>query len=70
MGTAISSIEALEDNELLKRLCDAEPISDNDPLFNKLFSFNFNLEQQDKYVYSLKNVFRIVYSLLEVYKRG
>ncbi|KAI6242101.1 Dymeclin [Aphelenchoides fujianensis] len=50
MGAAISTVEELEESDLLKRLAGPESISDNDPFWNKLFSFNFNLEQFDRNV--------------------
>ncbi|KAI6242223.1 Dymeclin [Aphelenchoides fujianensis] len=50
MGAAISTVEELEESDLLKRLAGPELISDNDPFWNKLFSFNFNLEQFDRNV--------------------
>ncbi|KAI6197392.1 hypothetical protein M3Y94_01218600 [Aphelenchoides besseyi] len=50
MGAVISSVEELEESDLLKRLAGAESISDNDPFWNKLFSFNFNLDQFNKNV--------------------
>lgn len=41
MGSAISSSEKLADNEFLKRFVGLEPITDNDPFWNQLLSFNF-----------------------------
>ncbi|XP_021235447.1 dymeclin isoform X1 [Numida meleagris] len=41
MGANSSSISELPDNEYLKKLSGAEPISENDPFWNQLLSFNF-----------------------------
>lgn len=46
MGAVISLENGdVKTNELLRRLSGADPISDNDPYWNKLFSFNFNVSQ-------------------------
>lgn len=50
MGSVISLEEGdIKTNELLKRLAEKEPISDNDPYWNKLFSFNFNIQQLSRF---------------------
>ncbi|XP_064902900.1 dymeclin isoform X4 [Columba livia] len=41
MGANSSSISELPDNEYLKKLAGAEPISENDPFWNQLLSFSF-----------------------------
>uniref|UniRef100_A0A669Q202 Dymeclin n=1 Tax=Phasianus colchicus TaxID=9054 RepID=A0A669Q202_PHACC len=41
MGANSSSISELPDNEYLKKLSGAEPISENDPFWNQLLSFSF-----------------------------
>ncbi|KGL79410.1 Dymeclin [Tinamus guttatus] len=41
MGANSSSISELPENEYLKKLSGAEPISENDPFWNQLLSFNF-----------------------------
>ncbi|XP_051497658.1 dymeclin [Apus apus] len=41
MGANISSISELPENEYLKKLSGAEPISENDPFWNQLLSFSF-----------------------------
>lgn len=41
MGAQISSTSQLIDNPLLRRLSGLEPISENDPFWNQLLSFNF-----------------------------
>ncbi|XP_064409763.1 dymeclin isoform X2 [Latimeria chalumnae] len=41
MGAHSSSISDLSDNEYLKRLAGAQPISENDPFWNQLLSFTF-----------------------------
>jgi hypothetical protein len=56
MGSMVSSVEQLEENELLKKLASTESIIDNDPFWNKLFSFNFNVEQMNKNVQ--KDIFK------------
>uniref|UniRef100_A0A914DUU8 Dymeclin n=1 Tax=Acrobeloides nanus TaxID=290746 RepID=A0A914DUU8_9BILA len=43
MGAVISSETDINSNELLKKLVGEKPISDNDPLWNQMFSFNMNL---------------------------
>jgi len=43
MGANYSGIESLKKNEYLGRLADQEPISDNDPFWNQLLSFNHTL---------------------------
>jgi hypothetical protein len=50
MGSMVSSVEELEESELLKKLASTESINENDPFWNKLFSFNFNVEQLDRLV--------------------
>lgn len=50
MGSVVSSVEELEENDLLKKLASTESINENDPFWNKLFSFNFNVEQLDRLV--------------------
>ncbi|KAI1718559.1 dyggve-Melchior-Clausen syndrome protein [Ditylenchus destructor] len=46
MGSVVSSEnEDIKQNEILKKLSGTETISDNDPYWNKLFSFNFNIDQ-------------------------
>lgn len=50
MGSVVSTVEEIEENELLKRFASADPISDNDPFWNKLFSFNFNVDQLNRLV--------------------
>jgi len=45
MGTVISTESNIKENELLVRLSGKEPISDNDPFWNKLFSFNFTIDE-------------------------
>ena len=50
MGSVISSgADDIKTNELLKKLSGVETISDNDPYWNKLFSFNFNIDQRSRY---------------------
>ncbi|KAM6363506.1 dymeclin isoform 2-T2 [Pluvialis apricaria] len=41
MGANSSSISELPENEYLKKLSGAEPISENDPFWNQLLSFSF-----------------------------
>ncbi|XP_065716732.1 dymeclin isoform X4 [Patagioenas fasciata] len=41
MGANSSSISELPENEYLKKLAGAEPISENDPFWNQLLSFSF-----------------------------
>ncbi|XP_061414368.1 dymeclin [Lethenteron reissneri] len=41
MGAQSSSISELTDNEYLRRLASAEPVSHNDPFWNQLLSFSF-----------------------------
>ncbi|XP_030324176.1 dymeclin-like [Calypte anna] len=41
MGASSSSISELPENEYLKKLSGAEPISENDPFWNQLLSFSF-----------------------------
>uniref|UniRef100_A0A915HYW4 Dymeclin n=1 Tax=Romanomermis culicivorax TaxID=13658 RepID=A0A915HYW4_ROMCU len=41
MGAQISTSTKLNENELLRKFCGLEPISDNDPFWNQLLSFNF-----------------------------
>ncbi|XP_078710916.1 dymeclin isoform X3 [Lampetra fluviatilis] len=41
MGAHSSSISELTDNEYLRRLASAEPVSHNDPFWNQLLSFSF-----------------------------
>ncbi|CAD5211084.1 unnamed protein product [Bursaphelenchus okinawaensis] len=48
MGTVISTVDDIAECELLKKLCDKENIDENDPFWNKLFSFNIHLDLQDK----------------------
>lgn len=40
MGATLSSLERLGENELLRKFCGLEPISDNDPFWNQLLSYN------------------------------
>ncbi|NXK86133.1 DYM protein, partial [Formicarius rufipectus] len=42
MGANSSSISELPENEYLKKLSGAEPISENDPFWNQLLSFSFS----------------------------
>lgn len=48
MGTVISTIDDIAESDLLKRLSGTEKIDENDPFWNKLFSFNFHVDQLDK----------------------
>ncbi|CAD5215569.1 unnamed protein product [Bursaphelenchus xylophilus] len=48
MGTVISTVDDIADCELLKKLCDKDNIDENDPFWNKLFSFNIHLDLLDK----------------------
>lgn len=43
MGSQFSSITSVNKNEYLNKLIDVEHISDMDPFWNQLLSFNFNL---------------------------
>lgn len=61
MGTVIST-ENVGDlptkNEPLKLLAGQEQINCNDPRWNKLFSFNFNLDQRNKFFNNFKFLFK------------
>lgn len=63
MGSIISAeeVKQIHENILLKRLSGSEAISDNDPYWNKLFSFNFNISYTDRYIFifNLKLYFRL-----------
>lgn len=48
MGCVVSSAAEVAENELLARLAGTEPLSENDPYWNKLLSFNFNIDEQDR----------------------
>uniref|UniRef100_A0A158R494 Dymeclin n=1 Tax=Syphacia muris TaxID=451379 RepID=A0A158R494_9BILA len=48
MGGVISSDTVLEENACLKRFSGLQPISDNDPFWNQLLSFNLNLNSDDR----------------------
>jgi hypothetical protein len=48
MGTVISTESNLKENEILNRLSGAQAISDNDPFWNKLFSFNFTIDESKR----------------------
>lgn len=51
MGSVISLEEGnIEENEILKRLSKTDSISENDPYWNKLFSFNFNIKQLNRFI--------------------
>jgi hypothetical protein len=63
MGTVISHESNLQENELLIRLSGTEEISDNDPFWNKLFSFNFTIDEskrrnQKQFYDSLSEIFQ------------
>lgn len=60
MGSVVSTVEDLEENELLKKLASTESIVDNDPYWNKLFSFNFNMEQMNRSVSGVEWRLRIL----------
>ena len=49
MGTVISTESNIKENELLVRLSGKESISDNDPFWNKLFSFNFTIDETKRF---------------------
>lgn len=49
MGTVISTESNIRENELLVRLSGKESISDNDPFWNKLFSFNFTIDETKRF---------------------
>ena len=49
MGTVISTESNLKENEILIRLSGTQPISDNDPFWNKLFSFNFTIDESKRF---------------------
>lgn len=54
MGAVISIDNISEiplQNELLQRLAGRISLNSNDPYWNKLFSFNFNLDQQNRFVH-------------------
>lgn len=51
MGSMVSTVEELEENELLKRLASTDSVIDNDPYWNKLFSFNFNVDQLNRFAF-------------------
>uniref|UniRef100_A0A0K0D8M0 Dymeclin n=1 Tax=Angiostrongylus cantonensis TaxID=6313 RepID=A0A0K0D8M0_ANGCA len=48
MGGRISSDTVIADNEPLKKFSGPESISDNDPFWNKLLSFNLRIDDHDK----------------------
>uniref|UniRef100_A0AC34F4J0 Dymeclin n=1 Tax=Panagrolaimus sp. ES5 TaxID=591445 RepID=A0AC34F4J0_9BILA len=48
MGTVISTESNLKENEILNRLSSNQVISDNDPFWNKLFSFNFTIDESKR----------------------
>uniref|UniRef100_A0A7E4VAF6 Dymeclin n=1 Tax=Panagrellus redivivus TaxID=6233 RepID=A0A7E4VAF6_PANRE len=48
MGQVISSEDNLAENELLLRLSGKKVISDNDPFWNHLFSFNFTIDESKR----------------------
>lgn len=52
MGGRISSEANIAENLPLKRLTGEEAISDNDPFWNNLFSFNLNIDDYDTWVYT------------------
>ncbi|KAL7080052.1 hypothetical protein ACQ4LE_000580 [Meloidogyne hapla] len=69
MGAVISNENLGEislQNELLQRLAGRIPLNSNDPYWNKLFSFNFNLDQQNKKIQSnfLENINPILEQLM------
>lgn len=45
MGAVVSSETNIRENELLRKLVGEQPISDNDPLWNKMFSFNMKIDE-------------------------
>ena len=50
MGGSVSTEVKLSENAHLITLCGEKPVSDNDPFWNQLFSFNFKLDDNDMYV--------------------
>ncbi|KAH7712679.1 Dymeclin [Aphelenchoides avenae] len=63
MGCVVSSAAEVAENELLARLAGTEPLSENDPYWNKLLSFNFNIDEQDRR--NVKELFTATENLLQ-----
>ncbi|KAK0393027.1 hypothetical protein QR680_000022 [Steinernema hermaphroditum] len=47
MGGVISSSADVANNQWIRRLAGLQPISDNDPFWNQLFSFNYAVDEMD-----------------------
>lgn len=43
MGSQYSGLNSIKGNKYLERLVDEESINENDPFWNQLLSFSFNL---------------------------
>jgi len=56
MGIACSSISQLHDNEYLKRLASKQTVSENEPFWNQLFSFNLHLPRSRSEQIALEEV--------------
>ncbi len=54
MGGVISASTKLADNELLKKFSGLQPITDNDPFWNQLLSFNMKIDLTNRYVWLIE----------------
>ena len=51
MGGIISSEAAVVENAHLRKLTGLEPVSDNDPFWNILLSFNLKIDETDRWAF-------------------